>query len=66
MYSTRVEPGKIANRLLVDYAQEGQFEVRIDEADDLDLIAQRLKEDGCVVSNNVLKRTLDIIPPDDL
>jgi hypothetical protein len=60
-----VEARRLATRLLQDHAKEGRFEVRIDEADDLDLIAQRLKEAGCSVSINNLKRMLDVTPPQD-
>jgi hypothetical protein len=55
-----VEAGSIATRLLRDHAKEGRCGVRIIEGDDLDLIAKRLKEAGCYVSINLLKRTLDI------
>jgi hypothetical protein len=59
-----VEATRLATQLLQDHAKEGRFEVRIDEAHDLELVAQRLKEAGCVVSINLLKRTLDIAPPE--
>jgi len=58
-----MEARKLATQLLSDHAKEGRFNVRIDDKDDLDLIAVRLREMGCTVEVNQIKRMLDVMPP---
>jgi hypothetical protein len=60
-----VEARRVAATQLQDHEKEERFVVCIDEAEDLDLVVQRLKEAGCYVSINPLKRTLDVTPPRD-
>lgn len=58
-----MEAARLAARLLTDHAREGKFEVRIDEAHDIERVALRLREAGCVVEINRIKRVLDVDCP---
>ena len=58
-----MEARKLAARLLADHAHEGTFEVRFDDFDDLELLAQRFREANCEVEMDVNKHTLIVVVP---
>ena len=64
LYCDLMEARKLASRLLEDHGHERQFEVRIDDFYDLELVAERMREMGCVVSVETIRRTLSVECPE--
>ena len=62
-YVRDVEARRLAERLLLDHAKEGHFNVWLNDAEDIDLIALRLQEFGCTVEVDHIKRQIEIDPP---
>jgi hypothetical protein len=58
-----MDTAKMAARLLKDFAHERRFEVRLENVDHLEAVAEHLRESGCEVNIDLRRKCIDVSCP---